>query len=85
MFLTMDAMNVSEAKAKFASLVERAEKGEEIVLCRRNLPVAKIVPSSPPEGEPRHHTRIGWAKDSVRVHGDLNEPAIPESDWEMHQ
>lgn len=77
-------MNVSEAKAKFAAVVERVEKGEEILLCRRNLPVAKIVPAGPIEDERRHRTRIDWAKDSVRLHGDLNEPAIAETTWEMH-
>jgi prevent-host-death family protein len=33
-----------EAKNKFSALVERAERGEEIVITRRGRPVAKLVP-----------------------------------------
>lgn len=33
-----------EAKNKLSALIERAERGEEIVITRRGLPVAKLVP-----------------------------------------
>lgn len=58
----MKSVNVSEAKARFSALVEAVEKGEIITLCKRNVPVAQMVPPQPPEGERRHRTRIGWAK-----------------------
>lgn len=79
----MKSMNVSEAKAKFSAVVEQVERGEEILLCRRNLPVAKIVPSRVIGEVLGHRTRIGWAKDSVRLHDDLTDPIIPEDNWDM--
>ena len=33
-----------EAKNKLSALLERAERGEEIVITRRGQPVAKLVP-----------------------------------------
>lgn len=81
----MKSINVSEAKARFSALVEEVEKGEIVTLCKRNVPVARIVPSRAPEGELRHKTRIGWAKGKVQAHGDLTEPAIADDAWEMHQ
>ena len=33
-----------EAKNRLSSLLERAEKGEEIVITRRGKPVARLVP-----------------------------------------
>jgi len=33
-----------EAKTKFATLIKRASKGEEIVITKRGEPIAKIVP-----------------------------------------
>jgi prevent-host-death family protein len=39
-------MNVSiyEAKTRFSELIARVEQGEELVVSRRNRPVARIVP-----------------------------------------
>jgi prevent-host-death family protein len=36
--------NIGEAKKIFAKLVERALAGQEVILARRNDPVAKLVP-----------------------------------------
>ena len=36
-----------EAKNKLSELLERAERGEEIVITRRGRPVAKLVPLGP--------------------------------------
>jgi prevent-host-death family protein len=39
----MDAVSIHEAKTHFSRLVARAEAGEEIVVRRGAIPVAKIV------------------------------------------
>lgn len=36
-----------EAKNRLAALLQRAERGEEIVITRRGRPVAKLVPVRP--------------------------------------
>lgn len=37
-------INIAEAKAQLSSLVLRASRGEEVVICRSGKPVAKLVP-----------------------------------------
>ena len=41
----MRAIDASEATARFAALVERAARGEAIVITRRCKPVARLVPA----------------------------------------
>ena len=33
-----------DAKSRFSSLLDRVERGEEIVITRHNLPVARLIP-----------------------------------------
>ena len=37
-------LNISDAKTHLSRYLERVERGETILLCRRNLPVAEIRP-----------------------------------------
>jgi prevent-host-death family protein len=41
-----------EAKVHFSELLDRVEKGERIVITRRGMPVAQLVPVSPRRREP---------------------------------
>ena len=36
--------NIHDAKTNLSRIIERAERGEEIVICRAGSPVAKVVP-----------------------------------------
>lgn len=81
--MTMKTMNVSEAKTHFSSVVDQVEQGETVLICKRNLPVAKMT-AVEALGASRHHTEIGWAKGTgARIHGDLTEPVLSETDWDM--
>ena len=46
----MDSYNLAQAKANLSELVGRAEAGEQIEICRRGKPVARIVPVDQPTG-----------------------------------
>lgn len=39
-------MNIAEAKAKLSELVAAVERGEEVVIARGGVPVARLVPAS---------------------------------------
>lgn len=39
----MQTVQIHTAKAQLSALLERAERGEEIVIARRNRPIAKLV------------------------------------------
>lgn len=47
-----DSINVAEAKAHFSDLLDRASRGEEIVIARAGKPVARIVPLADPPKRP---------------------------------
>jgi len=49
----MIRINIAEAKAHLSRYLERLERGETIVLCRRNVPIAEIRPLPTRPTEPR--------------------------------
>jgi prevent-host-death family protein len=83
----MKILNVSEAKTHLSHVIEEVEQGEQVLISKRNVPVVKLVAVNPPVPNPqRHRTEIGWAKGTgVRICGDINEPVLAATDWEMLQ
>lgn len=63
-------VNIHAAKTHFSRLVERAAKGEEIVIARAGRPVARLVPLSS-AGRPR---RPGLLKGRIRIRKDFDAP-----------
>jgi prevent-host-death family protein len=51
-------INIREAKTHLSSLVDRAAKGEEIIVAKAGRPVARLVPleASPPTPRTRRLT-----------------------------
>jgi len=49
----MIMVNIHQAKAELSSLLEKAARGERVVLCRRNVPVAEIRPLPEARRRPR--------------------------------
>lgn len=71
----MKRINMHDAKSNLSRYIEELQAGEEIVLCRRNVPVARIVPV---EGASRSETRpVGLARDQFEVPEAFFEP-LPE-------
>ena len=76
-----EKVNVGLVKEHFSAYVAKAEKGQPTIVCRRNRPVAELVPvqfTSSSNG-----TRLSSARGSVVVECDLLEPAMDETDWNM--
>ncbi|MGH9408485.1 MAG: type II toxin-antitoxin system Phd/YefM family antitoxin [Vicinamibacterales bacterium] len=46
-------VNIAEAKAKLSELVEAAARGETVVICNRNQPVAELKPIESARKTPR--------------------------------
>ncbi len=59
------AINIADLKARLSEYVERAESGEEVLVCRRNLPVARLVPLASVEPAVRRKLSDirGWLDD----------------------
>lgn len=65
----MKIVNLHEAKTTLSQLVERAERGEEVVLARAGHPVARIVAIGG-----RGRRRLGQWKGRVRMADDFDAP-----------
>ena len=65
-------INLNEAKAHLGKYVAKAAKGEVIVLCERNRPVAELrAISSSEEGRP---LKIGALKAAFKIPEDFDAP-----------
>lgn len=64
-------MSIHEAKTNLSRLIARVEAGEEIVLRRRQTPVAKLVAYEPPNSE----RKPGALKGEIEIAEDFD--AIP--------
>lgn len=65
----MEQVNVHEAKTTLSRLLERVEQGEEIIISRSNVPVARLV-----SAKPVMKRTLGWAKGEFTVPDDFNAP-----------
>ena len=68
----MSTVNMHEAKTNLSKLVERAAAGEDIVIARAGVPVARLVPV-------QHHQPVllGLLKGRIRI-GDDFDSALPD-------
>lgn len=76
----MTRVTIHEAKTNLSRLIEQVEKGGEVVISRRNKPVARLVPIETvrPERKP------GRMKGLIDIGPEFFEP-LPEDDlrlWE---
>jgi prevent-host-death family protein len=63
-------VSIYEAKTRLSHLVDRALRGEQIVITRHGRPVARLVPAAPPR-KPR---RLGALRGKIRVAADFDAP-----------
>ena len=73
--LIMIKINVHEAKTHLSRYLEKIARGESIVLCKRNTPIAEIRPIPLPRKQKRP---IGLAKGSFKVPKKFFEPLPAE-------
>ncbi len=65
-------VNVHEAKAHLSEYLAAVEQGEEIIIARRNKPVARLVAVEPEP--PKKRRPFGLAKGMGHVPDDFNDP-----------
>mgnify|MGYP001160506059 FL=1 len=71
----MIKLNIHEAKTHLSRYLARLEKGETIVLCRRNTPIAEIRAIPAARKKPRP---LGLAKGTVQIRPSFFEPLPDE-------
>ena len=76
----MKIANIADFKNNLSRYLAEVEKGEELEIRKRNVPFARIIPLPAPR---RNRTVLGCGRGTARIVGDLTDPLIPESDWDM--
>jgi prevent-host-death family protein len=80
--LAMKTANIGELKDNLSKFINFVEQGEVIEICKRNIPIALLIPHDSRRRTP-NRTQLGCGEGTVQVKGDLTEPLIPEDSWEM--
>ncbi len=78
--MVMKVVNVAELKSRLSKYLSIVERGEEVEVRKRNLPVARVVPL---RRKQPNRTQLGCGLGSVEILSDLTEPMIPSQDWGM--
>lgn len=73
------SVNIGELKNRLSEYLVRVENGDEIEVCKRNIPFAMIAGTA----VCRNRSQPGWAKESLWILQPVEGPAIPEDDWNM--
>jgi antitoxin (DNA-binding transcriptional repressor) of toxin-antitoxin stability system len=71
----MIRLNIHEAKTHLSRYLGKLARGETILLCKRNIPIAEVRPLRPHRKAKR---TIGLAKGKVKVPSDFFEPLPAE-------
>ena len=66
--------NLYEAKTHLSHLVDRAAKGEEIVIAKAGVPLAKLVPVP----KPKEKRKPGGWEGKVRIADNFDDP-LPDN------
>ena len=80
-YIDMIMTNIAELKNNLSKFLSLVEKGEEVKICKRNIPVARLAPIK--TREHRNKTQLGCGKGTAQILGDITEPMIPTEHWEM--
>ncbi len=75
--MTSRQIPAGEFKAKCLKLMDEVNAtGEELVITKRGKPVARLVPA-----KEERHSLLGCTKGSIKILGDIIEPAL-DPGWE---
>jgi prevent-host-death family protein len=73
----MTQPNIHEVRENLAEYIAAAQRGEEVLICRRNQPVARLVAVAP--ATPRRPRPLGKAPDAGRPLPDSFCEPLPEA------
>lgn len=70
----MKQVNIHEAKTHLSKLLEEVRSGEEIIISKAGLPIAKLVPILLKSGK----RKLGLLKGQVTIAADFDSPLPPD-------
>jgi antitoxin (DNA-binding transcriptional repressor) of toxin-antitoxin stability system len=76
--MASNPIDLKQAQSRLRELVEKAGRGEEVILAEGGKAVAKIVPFGPPSAK----RRFGSARGLIRVGPDFDAPLEDMEEYE---
>jgi prevent-host-death family protein len=70
----MPTVNIFEAKTHLSKLIEKAEKGEEVIIARAGKPVVRLTKLEPE----KRKIVFGLLKGKIHIADDFDAPLPPE-------
>ncbi len=67
----MQLVNVHEAKTRLSKLLEQVRSGEDVIIAKAGIPIARLVPYIPPK---RKITPPGAMHGEIWIADDFDEP-----------
>jgi prevent-host-death family protein len=78
-------VNIGEAKTRLSELVAACERGETVVLARAGKPVARLVPETEQQAQPKNRmAAFGMFKDAFKGY-DVDELPPSMTDEELEE
>jgi prevent-host-death family protein len=63
----MRQVQIAEAKARFSTLLEQVEAGEEIIIARRGKPVARLIAERKKQASAADVFRAAWREGGLDI------------------
>lgn len=73
--MTMIEVNIHEVKAKLSEYLNKVSKGETVIICKRNVPIAEIRPIP---GVDQGHRPLGLEAGKIHIPDSFFEPMTEE-------
>ena len=74
---------IADFGSHLADYLADVQRGDEVLVMRESVAVARLVPIPEEKIKKQNRTKLGCGIGTVKILGPLDEPLIPESDWEM--
>ena len=78
--MSMKIANIAELKNRLSEYLSFVERGEEVEVRKRNVPIAKVVPIIARE---ENKTQLGCGQGTGEIRGNLTDPLIPSDAWDL--
>ena len=79
----MATVNLYEAKTQLSDLVKKASEGEETVICKAGVPMAKLVPVHPAPAPEKNHRVFGRNELGITyIAPDFDDPVWTDEELE---
>ena len=79
--MIMKMVNLADFKTHCSKYLAAVERGEEVVIAKRNVPIARVLPNG--HGTHPNRSKFGSMAGTCRIIGDIVSPAIDSSEWDV--